>query len=139
MVHGSGSVWVTGKDGAEEVSDWDSDRDTAFYVTSNPDPDPGTTDLTTLSVITENYDDIGCSDSNDFCDGADVNENGEMNDLDVSDLFYEGGSSISVEEDSFVYQTVIAPEEADAVVLASAPESLSFTILTNKASNISNL
>jgi len=145
----SGAVWI----GNEAVSIYGGGAGSgvAFYVYSTPSADPGSTNMSTLSVISNSWDNIDCSDSNNFCEGADVNLDGEVNDLDVSDLFFDGGSNFSVEDDIFVHQDVIIPAEEHIAKTASfnlksirafgAPASgnVSFSDITNSAAKFSNL
>ncbi len=147
-LHNYGSIWIDENGNYDDI-DVSSRTPFGFYVTETENPDLGDTDISVLNVISESYDDIGCDESNDFCDEADVNMDGEVNDLDVSDLFYEGGSNITVEDDSFVYQDIIAAEEEEAedelmlksyhTLGAPASGSVSFSALTNNAANFSNL
>jgi len=140
--HNYGSVWIDESGNVQDIG-IASSTGHGFYVTETEDADIGTTNMSTLSVISESWDNIDCDDSNDFCDGADVNEDCEVNDLDVSDLFYDGGSNISVEDDSFVYQDVIVPTGAAEIKLMAVTSSINdpeyFSVLSVRASNFSNL
>ena len=145
--HNYGSVWIDEYGNVNDV-ERASDTAAAFYVTETENADLGTTNTSTLSVISNNWDELGCHESNGFCHGADINLDGEVNDLDVADLFYEGGANISVEDDSFVYQAIIGLEAANPISTMAIstfakptehPQSISFPVLLNNSANLSNL
>lgn len=108
MYHGSGSVWVSGKKDAEEVTESESSS-TGFYVTKIPAPTLGTLSAAFFSDILSRLGKDGCQEANGFCAGADANRDGRVDLVDVQLLLDQGGSNIDVAAD--VYQAADLTED----------------------------
>jgi len=104
LSHGSGSYWVSGQDDADSTGRYVT-YDKGFYVTSTPVAI--TADLTLLSPITDNFDQTGCDDFNLWCDGADTNQDGDVNALDIGYIFEDAGDAVDIEEDMYLYETPV--------------------------------
>ena len=108
VVHNSGYVWLDSQTDTEEVLDWDS-TGSAIYVSSNPQATLGTADMSILSIIASDMDEDYCNVENSFCEGSDVNEDGEVNNIDLYEYMVDGGSNIDIFEDTYAYQDIIVP------------------------------
>jgi len=98
-VHGGGTVYIDSDGNSASVNRYDA-NDVTFYVTKTPAPTLGTLSISSFNELAAHVGADDCSLSNNFCEGNDVNEDGEVNNLDVFDVLDEAGSNIDIEDDA---------------------------------------
>ncbi|MBN1510313.1 MAG: hypothetical protein JW955_25925 [Sedimentisphaerales bacterium] len=109
-IHGGGTVYLDDDGNTQSLRGNDGNAIT-FYVSRLP-MEGFSGDVSVLNVIGQQMGRTGCSNANNWCDGADFYRDGQVDLLDAANFFfYYAGGQIDVIDDMYTYQDVLIPGE----------------------------